>query len=181
MVKEKDLDEMWSILSDDDYEYQYPYEDPFYYENKYLYAHKWYHENFPEEWAINNLEGTGPGYCLNCEDYGSINGVFIGYCVNCAIYEYEGTRGRGFTSVGVECMDNDVMCYPSAFDTYLKGVDINNIVSIDATNHMDVECMQHVYNVNDYLDADQYGDNIPVDLSDISILNNHFEGGYNDM
>jgi hypothetical protein len=46
---------------------------------------------------------------------------------------------------------------------------------------MDVECMQYVYNINDYLDADQYGDNIPVDLSDISILNNHFEGGYNDM
>jgi hypothetical protein len=63
----------------------------------------------------------------------------------------------------------------------LKGVDINNIVSIDETNSMDVECMQYVYNINDYLDADPYVDNNAVDVSDISVLNIHFEGGYNDM
>lgn len=66
-----------------------------------------YHENFPQEWAVNHEPGTGPEECKNCAYFGCIEDVFIGYCANCAIYVYEGSRGPGFIDVGVEFKDDN--------------------------------------------------------------------------
>lgn len=66
-----------------------------------------YDVHFPKEWANdhkdflqefpydNYLALTGPEKCLNCEFYGSFQGVFVGYCMNCA-REYNFERGKGY-------------------------------------------------------------------------------------
>jgi hypothetical protein len=113
-----------------------------------------YHEHFPQEWAVNHEPGTGPHECLNCADYGCVEDIFIGYCANCAIYVYKGTRGRGFMGDGVEYHDDDVMEFPSAFDTYLNGV---------------------------VFEEQEEEEEEPIDNSTISIMDCHFEGGYNDF
>ena len=164
-------DPIWNYVSDD--EDEYPQEEPFHYEDKYLYDYQWYHEKFPVAWAVNHKEGTGPGQCSNCADYGSINGVFIGYCANCATCDYEGTRGRGFIEAGVELSENDVLRFESAFETYLSGVNLNEILPIPGQNN-NLSRVPSLGDISDYEEpADEHDD--PT-----SILNAHFEGGYND-
>jgi hypothetical protein len=53
-----------------------------------------YTSTFPYEWAIDHkyfddsIYPSGPEWCGNCREYGSINGVFVFYCANCVnIYE----------------------------------------------------------------------------------------------
>jgi hypothetical protein len=58
-----------------------------------------YAKSFPQEWAQNHLEGTGPEQCGNCYEYGSKDGVFVGYCANCAQYDYNGERGPGMMPI----------------------------------------------------------------------------------
>jgi hypothetical protein len=176
-------------MSDDDEDDNYPMEEPFHFGDAYLYDYQWYHTKFPQEWALDHRPGTGPGYCGNCDDYGSINGIFIGYCANCAQYDYMGSRGRGFMGDGVEFEDNTD--YPSAFDTYLKGVDVttiqhiehemNNNIDNDENNEISVPAQNNIieYNEDDYLNADPYEE---TNLGeDVSIMDCHFEGGYNDF
>jgi hypothetical protein len=157
----------------------------YHYQDKYLYDYQWYHEKFPEEWILKHRHGTGPGQCENCADYGTVNGIFIGYCANCAIHVYKGTRGRGFIGGGLEDSANDVIEYPSAFDTYLTGVDVLTIEPIDndIENNNQNEIITNSYDEEEedlgnvyYEDTDAIEDN-----SSTSILNCHFEGGYNDF
>jgi len=184
-------DSIWSLLSDDEDDQPYPYDEPFHYGERYLYDYQWYHEKFPEEWATCHEEGTGPGQCGNCADYGSVNGIFIGYCANCAMYVYEGARGRGFIDVGVENSDNDVLEFASVFDTYLKDVDIDAIEPIEPEpvaetiiNDLNIPNTNIIneYDENDYLNADPYEDNdVANDYTSTGIINCDYEGGYNDM
>ena len=53
-----------------------------------------YYRNFPDYWMDNYEKGTGPKDCLNCEAYGTIEGVFVSYCSNCALYAYSYERLR---------------------------------------------------------------------------------------
>jgi hypothetical protein len=158
------------LYSSDDEEYHF--EEPYHYQDKYLYDYQWYHENFPEEWAVNHKEGTGPGQCMNCADYGSINCVFIGYCANCAIHDYNGSRGRGFIDVGIESNHEDVQIIPSVFETYLKDIDIWVIHSVDSTDN-DVNNLNNV----EYPEEDD----ICEDYNHNGIMSPQFEGGYNDF
>jgi len=156
--------------------------DAFYYGDKYLLDGVWYHHRFPMAWAIDHVEGTGPVDCNNCACFGSVNDIFIGYCANCADYQYEGKRGRGFMGEGVEFSDESVMGFPSAFDTYLKGVDIAAIESIDDA-HMD-GTHDHDYDDEPNLDLRDYYENVEYDNDyhmNSDIINCSFEGGYNDM
>lgn len=84
-----------------------------------------YFGRFPFEWATNHESGTGPGECESCVTNGIYHDVFLGYCVGCAIEKYKGLRGRGFISPGTENHYDTIM--PSAFDTYLKDVDLDLI------------------------------------------------------
>lgn len=116
----------------------------------YSYDGELYTKTFPKEWAENHASGTGPNDCMNCLIYGSFNGVFIGYCINCSkVIEYQGTRGRGITygielskeeltehldsiatideDEGMSMTCNNVDNYMSAFDSYLKGIDLNDV------------------------------------------------------
>jgi hypothetical protein len=170
-------DSIWSLISNDEDDQPYPYDEPFHYGERYLYDYQWYHEKFPEEWAVCHKEGTGPGQCTNCADYGSINGVFIGYCANCAMYDYEGTRGRGFIDVGVENSDSLVLEYSSAFDTYLKDVDIHAIEPIEPIEPIESEIKEP----GDTIDDNDMDDDYPEDDMDVGVMNCHFEGGYNDF
>jgi hypothetical protein len=90
-----------------------------------------YHPKFPEEWAENHEDSTGPEQCLNCAMYGTINNIFIGYCANCAHYTYNGIRGRGFIDNGIENDEIEVMDYESVFDTYLKDVNIKSLMILN--------------------------------------------------
>ena len=169
-----------SLLSDDDNDMPYPYDAPFHIGDKYLYDYQWYHEKFPEDWAICPKEGTGPGQCENCTDYGCINGIFIGYCVNCALYDYDGSRGRGFINVGVEYTDNEGPEFPSIFDTYLKDVDIYAIQPIESDiNYKPYKSTE--YNEDDYVNAEPYEDNSEKCKNEIGIMDCQFDGGYNDF
>ena len=174
----------WRDISDD--EDDYPQEEPFYFDNKYLYDYYWYHENFPVDWAMCPKDGTGPSQCGNCLDFGCINGVFIGYCANCAIYDYEGSRGRGFKDVGIEDDDTNVMGYQSVFDTYLKDVDIHAIVGVDMSMPEDYHIDNPAPSDNESIDQSEITDediygNENIDIGEHSTLECHFEGGYNDM
>ena len=86
--------------------------------NYYLYKGKLYTGTFPLKWVKSCLPETGPEECPNCEEYGSWNGVFIGYCPSCAQL-YNGKRGSGFCSYGVEQDETDMY---SASQTYLAGI-----------------------------------------------------------
>jgi len=168
-------DSIWTLLSDDEDYQSYPGDEPFHYGERYLYDYQWYHERFPEEWAVCHEEGTGPGQCNNCANFGSVNGIFIGYCANCAAYIYEGSRGRGFIDVGVENNDDSVLEFPSAYDTYLKDVDVLAILPIDN------EIQTSTQDMNNIDDKDIYGDYPEDDSMDVGVMNCHFEGGYNDF
>lgn len=119
----------------------------------YSYDGELYCGTFPEKWAENFLEGTGPKECGNCAHYGSWNGVFMGYCANCAQYYYNGERGRGFIDIGRECDYNDDMCRVSAFDTYLKGVSPHDVGDKDF-----MDSAQVVYGSNKNDDFEQFTD-----------------------
>lgn len=153
----------------------------------YSYYHILYHKNFPEEWAKSHAtEYAGPSICYNCVDYGCINNVFIGYCANCAQFVYNGTRGRGFISAGIEDNEPDALKYPSIFETYMKDVDTSKIklpmelhhISYDDDDNANTETT--VYDINDYINADPYTDDNNTDTI-LSVLNCHYEGGYNDL
>jgi len=87
-----------------------------------------YHLNFPDEWILNEKPDTGR-QCWNCvgkydnKGYAMWRGIVLGYCSNCA-EDYEGERGRGFYSFGVEYNGNHH--FPSAFDLYLGPIDFEN-------------------------------------------------------
>ena len=101
-------------------------------EQYYYYDGELYTRTFPIEWAKNHLPDTGPKECGNCALLGCWNGVFIGYCLNCSFYEYNGERGRGFIE-GKEydgkVFDDEelIKSYASAFDTYLKDINLDDI------------------------------------------------------
>jgi len=189
-------DSIWSIRDDDEEEYNY--EEPIYNGNKYSYDYQWYYETFPEHWATCHKEGTGPGQCGNCADYGCVNGVFIGYCANCAVNDYNGSRGRGFIDVGIEYPGAEMLEHPSVFDTYLEGVDIWDIDGVPEAS--DLNSVHD--SMPDLIPCDSDDDSMPglipiefgeiepsdlVESEDIDydegngVLNCHFEGGYNDF
>jgi hypothetical protein len=152
-------------VSDDD---EYYFEEPQYFEDKYNYDYYCYHKNFPVDWAVCHKEGTGPAQCSNCFHFGSINGVFIGYCANCAEYTYGGERGRGFIDVGVEYSKPSVLCFESAFETYLKDVDIWSILPV---KNPEINGEEDIIESEDVDEGD----------TEIGIMTPQFEGGYNDF
>jgi len=111
---------------------------------------------FPIEWALNpetydwEFEGKinhfimGPGtsknHCDNCNFYGSFHGVFIGYCSNCA-KRYEFSRGKGFTSQGVEYNGEDGDMNETIGVSYLKGVELVSLGYHDATDDKYNNCL----------------------------------------
>lgn len=102
---------------------------------------------FPVEWAINHKTGTGPHACNNCLSFGSIEGVFIGYCANCSDYIYRGARGNGMNGDGIEYDYIGYRNYESAFDTYLKGIDLtlvsDKMVDISETQRDELDFIKY--------------------------------------
>ena len=94
------------------------------YTDGYFYDNEIYDIHFPEKWAMSHKPYTGPKECENCAFFGSIGGHFFGYCVNCAEYEYNFERGPGLYDYYTEFTNND---HPSIFETYMKGVKLENI------------------------------------------------------
>jgi len=178
-----DTDFIIDVADDTDSEcHEFNIEEPYYHDDKYLYQGAWYHRNFPVIWAMTHEDESGPSLCANCADYGCINNVFIGYCANCADYKYDGQRGRGFIDNGIEI--DDFESAVSAFDTYLIGIDINQIKPI--YNHVDINCycdtdsdddVEYEYEYVRDIDYD-YENNISIECAE-SILSCHYETGYN--
>jgi len=120
----------------------------------YSYDEELYCGTFPEEWAENHAEGTGPKECGNCNESGSWNGVFLGYCGNCADYVYNGTRGRGLVGLGKENNNASVLGYPSIYSTYLKGVAPHEVGDTDFMDSAEiVNCAYHVHASGCVIDA----------------------------
>ena len=115
-----------------------------------MYDEELYTFGFPMEWAMNHSPGSGPKECGNCAWYGSWNGVFIGYCANCAEDAYNGERGRGFINFGEENDAEEVQHFPSAFDTYLKNVNMDEIGDKD---FVDTARMKMIEEVNEFVDS----------------------------
>jgi hypothetical protein len=93
----------------------------------YSYDGELYTRTFPQHWAMNHIHNTGPKECVTCAKFGSWNGVFVAYCVNCA-NEYKGQRGNGVYIYEHMCemiISNNNR--NSAFNTYLYGIDFENI------------------------------------------------------
>jgi hypothetical protein len=61
----------------------------------------YYDYSFPINLALKHKSGTGPNVCKNCEENGTLNGVFIMYCNVCANKyrdTYYGDESIGFGS-----------------------------------------------------------------------------------
>jgi hypothetical protein len=104
----------------------------------YNYNEELYTATFPQEWASSHAPMSGPKECDNCRNYGSWNGVFIGYCINCANDPiYEGKRGRGMMSYGIELYATKQSKNISMYDSYFKDADLEKIgdLWIDDTYH----------------------------------------------
>jgi hypothetical protein len=88
-------------------------------------------------------------------EHGFWNGVFIGYCKDCALL-YQGNRGRGFVSTGVEYYGPNIAYVPSIFSTYMKGIALNNIGDINIVDSASL-CMtdEPLYH-NDDFDSETY-------------------------
>lgn len=93
-----------------------------------------YHLNFPDEWILDEKEGTGRA-CWNCvgncpekPGFAMWRGIILGYCANCA-KDYDGERGCGFIGFGVENKEYHVL---SAFDSYLEDVKLDEIGDVSA-------------------------------------------------
>lgn len=71
-----------------------------------------YLRSFPDEWISNNVIGTGPIQCINCQKYGCIDNIFIGYCANCCQHIYNFERGEGFEVSATELIleNNSIFC-----------------------------------------------------------------------
>ena len=95
--------------------------------NYYVHMDNLYSNHFPQLWAVEEHPSCGPNNCDMCREVGTWNGVFIGYCSNCAITHHQGKRGRGLLQEGFESRSEDVSEYPSIFDTYLAGINMNDI------------------------------------------------------
>lgn len=91
------------------------------------YDGEFYTGTFPMSWLVQQVPGTGPKDCEKCAKHGKWNRVFIGYCMNCSYHVYNGTRGRGFETAGNETSCQELAVFKSAFDTYLKGVELDDI------------------------------------------------------
>jgi len=165
----------------------------------YFYDEELYTGTFPLEWAESHHPGTGPKECGNCQTFGFWNGVFIGYCANCAIYEYKGQRGCGFYEQGKECKlekeefnelhaeyrEKDV---PSAFETYLKDIKLEDIGDKDLFDSAKV--FQYQEKPNDIMEAEDEDTEYYAYLESIdryyddeckccfSYFGSHYNGGY---
>lgn len=140
--------------AEEDFEYtEFNIEEPYYHDDIYLYQGAWYHRSFPVLWAMTHEGDSGPSQCANCADFGCVNNVFIGYCANCAEYRYGGERGRGFIDNGIEFDEYETAV--SAFDTYLKDVDISQIKPI--YKHVDLS----------YSDSDDDDESFEYECGDI--------------
>ena len=77
--------------------------------------------------------GRGSGNCVGTgkeqNGYARWRGLILGYCLNCAM-EYGGDRGLGFYSHAVESCKSYRRRGVSAFDTYLKGIDLETLGDI---------------------------------------------------
>ena len=134
-------------------------EEPFFLGDHYLYDGTWYYHKFPVDWAKTHLENTGPKNCMNCAEYGTLHQgtIFLGYCVNCARFAYKCTRGHGFVGEGEESEVG-----PAARSTYLQDVVLEDIPPL-------------------LCDITDDGDDNRRDDPENSVLECHFEGGYNDF
>ena len=91
------------------------------------YGNHLYALQFPDEWILDQKNGTGTE-CNNCLVRASWRGVLIGYCTNCA-QDYV-DRGKGFYNYAVEVATENTE-KSSAFDTYLRGISLEEIGDID--------------------------------------------------
>jgi hypothetical protein len=101
-----------------------------YYKDSKFYAYNYqpYALTFPLSWAKTHLPSTGPSECLNCQYYGSWNGVFVCYCANCAVL-YNGERGPGVADYIYkgENIDGNVVNSKAAMNTYMSGIRLCDI------------------------------------------------------
>ena len=102
-----------------------------YFPNFKTYNDELYALEFPDDWITSHKEGTGPTECFNCLDYASWRGVCIGYCPNCAVLDDDYSRGPGFNNKAVEFAIPDFPAEKSAYNTYLKGVSLEEIGAIE--------------------------------------------------
>jgi hypothetical protein len=140
--------------------------------------------HFPEKWAVEYLDGTGPHECHMCKEHGCWNGVFIAYCYQCAQHCYKGERGRGMLTCGLECSNDEVSTLPSIFDTYLLGVDLDSIgdIQIEDTRKLLAGYAEILDFQNEFMDSrielSEYPENSLFNqMSDIR-YGSYMNGGY---
>ena len=149
-------------------------EEPFYIGQHYLYDGFWYYHKFPVKWAKDHRENSGPKKCLNCLAYGTLhNGtLFLGYCVDCARWIYGMKRGYGFVGEGEEAS-----CPIGALQSYLHGIDIDSIPPLICDDDDDDHDPDDISKGSGFLKEEVAA----IDDGQVSILECHYEGGYNDF
>jgi hypothetical protein len=148
-----------------------------------LFAGYKYHINFPDDWIMNELPYTGRNCknCVGCDDdndgHAMWRGIILGYCSNCAVYEYKYTRGPGFYFNAVEANSHSCNVVRSAFDTYLKNINLETIGDINENvkNTIENHYITKLYIQNHYFsDSDSESD------SQSQYENNNYSIEYSD-
>ena len=128
-----------------------------------------YTKTFPKKWIRHCINGTGPHNCFQCMEHGFWNGVFIGYCKDCALL-YQGNRGRGFISTGVESYYHNVAYIPSIFSTYMKDISSHNIGDINIVDSAALCMMDDPLPDNDEIEYETYFGYYPSSNNNICAL-----------
>ena len=122
-----------------------------------------YDIHFPVQWTLTHKSGSGPVYCKNCKESGSIRGVHVFYCANCRNDIYHGKRGKE-TIYDPKKLNQFQM---EKFFSYLKGVSIHLIGDEEVVirgKHSE-QYRYFIDIVNDELD-DHRDDNDVIDMYD---------------
>ena len=151
--------------------------------NYYIHQESLYSSHFPQVWAVEELPTCGPNNCASCQDVGFWNGVFIGYCRDCAINHHHGKRGRGLIQTGFESRGQMEKKYPSMFDTYLSGINLNDVGDTKIDDSQERISQEILQAQNEFLESNDDLANTCPDEYTISSVNrlpftSSFDEGY---
>lgn len=93
--------------------------------------------HFPLQYALDMTKDEN-AFCVNCNKYGYINGVFIGLCCGCIDTKYTGSTGlgTGMEDYETQRVDETHTEYTTIWQTYLRGIDLDQIGDDELAEHM---------------------------------------------
>lgn len=92
--------------------------------------------HFPLQYAL-DMTKDAVEFCVNCNKYGYVNGVFVGFCCGCIDTKYNSSNlGNGMEYYETQRVDETHTEYTTIWQTYLRGIDLDQIGDDELAEHM---------------------------------------------